>query len=110
LVLHHANGWNPRPVEGFDHIFFYALEHRTGLHFIHGYPVLLGVSWRIVSKQRRVRNVYDDGSSNNENSVGNDDNVCISATTFTKEAVTTPQQSCATFVKRTWTSDQTLRR
>jgi glycerol dehydrogenase-like iron-containing ADH family enzyme len=44
----HANGWNPRPVEGFDHIFFYALEHRTGLHFIHGYPVLLGVylgSW-----------------------------------------------------------------
>lgn len=44
----HANGWNPRPVEGFDHIFFYALEHRTGIHFIHGYPVLLGVflgSW-----------------------------------------------------------------
>lgn len=44
----HANGWNPRPVEGFDHIFFYALEHRTGRHFIHGYPVLLGVylgSW-----------------------------------------------------------------
>ena len=44
----HAHGWNPRPVEGFDHIFFYALEHRTGLHFIHGYPVLLGVflgSW-----------------------------------------------------------------
>jgi glycerol-1-phosphate dehydrogenase [NAD(P)+] len=39
----HANGWNPRAVEGFDHIFFYALEHRSGLHFIHGYPVLLGV-------------------------------------------------------------------
>jgi glycerol-1-phosphate dehydrogenase [NAD(P)+] len=39
----HANGWNPRPVEGYDHIFFYALEHRTGRHFIHGYPVLLGV-------------------------------------------------------------------
>jgi hypothetical protein len=31
------------PQEGYDHIFFYALEHRTGLHFIHGYPVLLGV-------------------------------------------------------------------
>ena len=38
----HAHGWNPRPVEGFDHVFFYALEKRTGRHFIHGYPVLLG--------------------------------------------------------------------
>ena len=38
-----AHGWNPRPVEGFDHIFFYALEHHTGKKFIHGYPVLLGV-------------------------------------------------------------------
>ena len=24
----HAFGWNPRPLEGFDHLFFYALEHR----------------------------------------------------------------------------------
>jgi len=38
-----AHGWNPRPVEGFDHIFFYALEKRTKRHFIHGYPVMLGV-------------------------------------------------------------------
>ena len=36
-------GWNPRPLEGFDHLFFYALEHRTGKHFIHGYPVALGI-------------------------------------------------------------------
>ena len=35
-------GWCPRPLEGFDHLFFYALEHRTGKHFIHGYPVALG--------------------------------------------------------------------
>eukprot|EP00039_Didymoeca_costata_P020537 m.341614 g.341614 ORF g.341614 m.341614 type:complete len:359 (-) comp20260_c0_seq1:44-1120(-) len=39
----HAYGWNPRPLEGFDHLFFYALEHRTGKHFIHGYPVALGI-------------------------------------------------------------------
>eukprot|EP00949_MAST-11_sp_MAST-11-sp1_P002757 g2757.t1 len=38
-----SHGWLARPVEGFDHIFFYALEHHTKKHFIHGYPVLLGV-------------------------------------------------------------------
>jgi len=42
-AAYHAHGWNPRPVEGFDHIFFYALEYHTGQHFIHGFPVLLGV-------------------------------------------------------------------
>lgn len=36
-------GWNPRPLEGFDHLFFYALEKHTGKHFIHGYPVALGI-------------------------------------------------------------------
>ena len=29
--------------QGFDHVFFYCLEKITGKHFIHGYPVLLGV-------------------------------------------------------------------
>lgn len=36
-------GWNPRFLEGFDHLFFYALEKHTGKHFIHGYPVALGI-------------------------------------------------------------------
>jgi|EP00945_MAST-04E_sp_MAST-4E-sp1_P000795 glycerol-1-phosphate dehydrogenase [NAD(P)+] len=40
---YHALGWNPRPLEGFDHLFFYALEHRVRKHFIHGYPVMLGI-------------------------------------------------------------------
>lgn len=39
----HAAGWNPRPIEGVEHFFFYALEHRTGRKFIHGQPVCLGV-------------------------------------------------------------------
>ncbi len=30
----HAHGWNPRPVEGFDHVFFYALEKRTGFFLL----------------------------------------------------------------------------
>jgi glycerol dehydrogenase-like iron-containing ADH family enzyme len=36
-------GWNPRPIEGSEHVFFYALEYLTRMHFIHGQPVGLGV-------------------------------------------------------------------
>ncbi|MGZ4392290.1 MAG: iron-containing alcohol dehydrogenase [Gaiellaceae bacterium] len=36
-------GWNPRPIEGSEHVFFYALEYLTRRHFIHGQPVGLGV-------------------------------------------------------------------
>ena len=41
-AAYHSFGWNPRPVEGFEHLFFYALEYQTRKHFIHGYPVMLG--------------------------------------------------------------------
>jgi glycerol-1-phosphate dehydrogenase [NAD(P)+] len=40
---YHANGWNPRHIEGVDHFFFYALEFETGRKFLHGQPVCLGV-------------------------------------------------------------------
>lgn len=36
-------GWNPRPIEGSEHVFFYALEYLTRRPFIHGQPVGLGV-------------------------------------------------------------------
>lgn len=36
------NGWNPRPIEGAEHTFFYALEYLTKKHFLHGQPVGLG--------------------------------------------------------------------
>ena len=39
----HAAGWNPRHIEGAEHFLFYALERRTGRHFIHGQPVGLGI-------------------------------------------------------------------
>jgi len=35
-------GWNPRPIEGAEHTFFYALEYLTKKHFLHGQPVGLG--------------------------------------------------------------------
>jgi glycerol-1-phosphate dehydrogenase [NAD(P)+] len=37
------SGWNPRPIEGSEHVFFYALEYLTRKPFIHGQPVGLGV-------------------------------------------------------------------
>jgi len=42
-ATYHGAGWNPRHIEGVEHFFFYALEKRTGRHFIHGQPVGLGL-------------------------------------------------------------------
>jgi len=39
----HNAGWNPRHIEGADHFLFYALEYNTGVKFIHGQPVCLGI-------------------------------------------------------------------
>lgn len=39
-----ANGWNPCPIEGSEHHYFYALEELTGQHFIHGQAVGLGLA------------------------------------------------------------------
>jgi glycerol-1-phosphate dehydrogenase [NAD(P)+] len=36
-------GWNPRPIEGSEHTFFYSLEHLTKRPFLHGQIVSLGV-------------------------------------------------------------------
>ena len=39
----HGAGWMPRHIEGIDHFVFYALEAATGVKFLHGQPVCLGV-------------------------------------------------------------------
>jgi glycerol dehydrogenase-like iron-containing ADH family enzyme len=39
----HDAGWNPRHIEGAEHFVFYNLEYITGVHFLHGQPVTLGV-------------------------------------------------------------------
>lgn len=36
-------GWCPRHIEGTDHFLFYTLEKQTGLKFLHGQPVGLGI-------------------------------------------------------------------
>lgn len=40
---YHSSGWCPRHIEGIDHFLFYALEANTGIKFLHGPPVCLGV-------------------------------------------------------------------
>jgi glycerol dehydrogenase-like iron-containing ADH family enzyme len=40
---YHNYGWNPRPIEGCEHFFFYTLEYLTKKKFIHGEPVCLGI-------------------------------------------------------------------
>jgi glycerol-1-phosphate dehydrogenase [NAD(P)+] len=36
-------GWNPRPIEGSEHTFFYSLEYLVNRPFLHGQIVSLGV-------------------------------------------------------------------
>lgn len=36
-------GWNPRPIEGSEHTFFYSTEHLTRRPYLHGQIVSLGV-------------------------------------------------------------------
>jgi glycerol dehydrogenase-like iron-containing ADH family enzyme len=38
-----GSGWCPRHIEGTDHFLFYTLEKQTGLKFLHGQPVGLGI-------------------------------------------------------------------
>lgn len=38
-----TNGWNPRYIEGIDHVPFYTLEYMTGKKFIHGQIVCMGI-------------------------------------------------------------------
>ncbi|MFN0114234.1 MAG: iron-containing alcohol dehydrogenase [Paracoccaceae bacterium] len=39
----HGTGWCPRHIEGAEHFIFYALEARTGVKFLHGQAVCLGL-------------------------------------------------------------------
>ena len=40
---YHGAGWCPRHIEGVEHFIFYALEARTGVKFLHGQAVCLGL-------------------------------------------------------------------
>lgn len=40
---YHGAGWCPRHIEGVEHFIFYALEAQTGVKFLHGQAVSLGL-------------------------------------------------------------------
>lgn len=51
---YHASGWCPRHIEGVEHFIFYALEARTGVKFLHGQAVCLGLLAGAMMHERRV--------------------------------------------------------
>jgi glycerol-1-phosphate dehydrogenase [NAD(P)+] len=50
----HGTGWCPRHIEGVEHVIFYALEARTGVKFLHGQAVCLGLIAGAMMHDRRV--------------------------------------------------------
>lgn len=51
---YHGAGWCPRHIEGVEHFVFYALEAKSGLKFLHGQAVCLGIVIGAMMHGRRV--------------------------------------------------------
>jgi glycerol dehydrogenase-like iron-containing ADH family enzyme len=51
---YHGAGWCPRHIEGVEHYIFYALEARTGVKFLHGQAVCLGLIAGALMHDRRA--------------------------------------------------------
>lgn len=51
---YHGAGWCPRHIEGVEHFIFYALEALTGVKFLHGQAVCLGLIAGAMMHGRRV--------------------------------------------------------
>lgn len=56
---YHGTGWCPRHIEGIEHFIFYALEARTGIKFLHGQAVCLGLVAGAMMHGRRDRELRD---------------------------------------------------
>ena len=52
---YHGAGWCPRHIEGVEHFIFYALEARTGVKFLHGQAVCLGLIAGAMMHDRRAQ-------------------------------------------------------
>ena len=50
----HGAGWCPRHIEGVEHFIFYALEALTGVKFLHGQAVCLGLIAGAMMHDRRA--------------------------------------------------------
>ncbi len=56
---YHGAGWCPRHIEGVEHYVFYALEALTGVKFLHGQAVCLGIVVGAMMHERRVEELRD---------------------------------------------------
>lgn len=56
---YHGAGWCPRHIEGVEHSVFYALEARTGMKFLHGEAVCLGIVAGALMHGRRARELRE---------------------------------------------------
>lgn len=56
---YHGAGWCPRHIEGVEHFIFYALEARTGIKFLHGQAVCLGLVAGAMMHDKRARALRD---------------------------------------------------
>jgi glycerol dehydrogenase-like iron-containing ADH family enzyme len=56
---YHGTGWCPRHIEGVEHFVFYALEARTGIKFLHGQAVCLGLVAGALMHGRRAEELRD---------------------------------------------------
>jgi glycerol dehydrogenase-like iron-containing ADH family enzyme len=55
---YHGAGWCPRHIEGVEHFIFYALEARTGVKFLHGQAVCLGLIAGALMHDRRAGELH----------------------------------------------------
>ncbi|MEI7745451.1 MAG: hypothetical protein WCK58_17075 [Chloroflexota bacterium] len=54
-------GWNPRPIEGSGHTFFYSLEHLIHRPFLHGQIVGLGLLlWYTIATETEITDAWLD--------------------------------------------------
>ena len=56
---YHGAGWCPRHIEGVEHFIFYALEARTGIKFLHGQAVCLGLIAGAMMHDKRVQELRE---------------------------------------------------
>ena len=56
---YHGAGWCPRHIEGVEHFVFYALEARTGIKFLHGQSVCLGLIAGAMMHSRRAEELRE---------------------------------------------------
>ncbi|MCC6017113.1 MAG: iron-containing alcohol dehydrogenase [Desulfurococcaceae archaeon] len=57
-AVYHNAGWNPRPIEGCEHFFYYTLEYITRKAYIHGEIVCLGILFMSVLQDNDPEDIW----------------------------------------------------